>query len=32
VQLGLTAEQRELKDELRHYFVRLVDEVEGSDG
>jgi alkylation response protein AidB-like acyl-CoA dehydrogenase len=30
VELDLTAEQRELKDELRDYFVRLVDEVEGS--
>ena len=28
--LALTAEQAELKDELRAYFVRLVDEVEGS--
>ena len=33
MELGLTAEQQELKDELRHYFVRLVDEVEGlKDG
>ena len=32
MELGLTAEQLELKDELRHYFVRLVDEVEGSEG
>ena len=32
MELGLTAEQQELKDELRHYFVRLVDEVEGSEG
>ena len=30
MELDLTAEQRELKDELRDYFVRLVDEVEGS--
>jgi alkylation response protein AidB-like acyl-CoA dehydrogenase len=30
VDLELTAEQLELKDELRAYFVRLVDEVEGS--
>jgi alkylation response protein AidB-like acyl-CoA dehydrogenase len=30
VELGLTAEQHELKDQLRAYFVRLVDEVEGS--
>ena len=30
MELELTAEQRELKDELRDYFVRLVDEVEGS--
>ena len=28
--LALTAEQTELKDELRSYFVRLVDEVEGA--
>ena len=28
--LALTAEQSELKDELRSYFVRLVDEVEGA--
>ena len=32
MELGLTAEQQELKDELRHYFARLVDEVEGSEG
>jgi alkylation response protein AidB-like acyl-CoA dehydrogenase len=32
VELGLTAEQQDLKDELRAYFVRLVDEVEGSVG
>ena len=31
MELGLTAEQLELKDELRSYFVGLVDEVEGSD-
>ena len=30
MQLALTAEQEELKDELRAYFVRLVDEVEGT--
>jgi hypothetical protein len=30
MQLALTAEQEELKDELRSYFVRLVDEVEGT--
>ena len=30
MELELTAEQRELKDELRDYFVRLVEEVEGS--
>jgi alkylation response protein AidB-like acyl-CoA dehydrogenase len=30
MQLGLTAEQEELKDELRSYFVGLVDEVEGT--
>jgi hypothetical protein len=30
MELGLTAEQQELKDQLREYFVRLVDEVEGS--
>ncbi|MGP0032092.1 MAG: acyl-CoA dehydrogenase family protein [Acidimicrobiales bacterium] len=30
--LELTAEQLELKDELRHYFVRLVEDVEGSKG
>jgi hypothetical protein len=29
VQLALTPDQVELKDELRSYFVRLVDEVEG---
>ena len=29
--LGLTAEQQDLKDEIRAYFVRLVDEVEASD-
>jgi alkylation response protein AidB-like acyl-CoA dehydrogenase len=28
--LALTAEQEELKSELRSYFVRLVDEVRGS--
>jgi len=28
--LGLTAEQHQLKNELRQYFVRLVDEVESS--
>src|SRR5471030_1557065 len=28
--LGLTAAQRELKEEVRAYFVRLVDEVEGT--
>ncbi len=32
MQLALTPEQEELKDELRAYFVRLVDEVEGTDG
>ena len=32
MELGLTAEQQDLKDELRAYFVRLVDEVEGSVG
>jgi alkylation response protein AidB-like acyl-CoA dehydrogenase len=30
MQLALTAEQEELKDELRSYFADLVDEVEGS--
>ena len=30
VDLGLTAAQHELKDELRQYFARLVEEVEGS--
>jgi 3-oxocholest-4-en-26-oyl-CoA dehydrogenase alpha subunit len=30
VELGLTAAQHELKDELRQYFARLVEEVEGS--
>ena len=30
MQLDLTAEQEELKDQLRSYFVRLVDEVEGT--
>jgi 3-oxocholest-4-en-26-oyl-CoA dehydrogenase alpha subunit len=30
MQLALTPEQEELKDELRAYFVRLVDEVEGT--
>jgi 3-oxocholest-4-en-26-oyl-CoA dehydrogenase alpha subunit len=31
--LGLTAAQQELKDEVRQYFVRLVDEVEAeADG
>jgi alkylation response protein AidB-like acyl-CoA dehydrogenase len=30
VYLTLTAEQHELRDELREYFVRLVAEVEGS--
>ena len=30
MELGLTAGQQDLKDELRAYFVRLVDEVEGS--
>ena len=29
--LALTAEQMDLKDELRSYFVRLVDEVEGAE-
>ena len=29
MQLALTEEQEALKDELRSYFVRLVDEVEG---
>ena len=29
--LSLTNEQQDLKDELRAYFVRLVDEVQGSD-
>src|SRR5664280_2507462 len=28
--LALTGRQQELKDELRSYFVRLVDEVEGT--
>ena len=28
--LALTGQQQELKDELRSYFVRLVDEVEGT--
>ena len=28
--LALTAEQQALKDELRSYFVRLVDEAEGA--
>jgi alkylation response protein AidB-like acyl-CoA dehydrogenase len=31
VYLSLTNEQQDLKDELRAYFVRLVDEVQGSD-
>jgi alkylation response protein AidB-like acyl-CoA dehydrogenase len=31
MQLALTTEQEELKDELRSYFVRLVDEVEGTE-
>ena len=31
MELELTAEQQDLKDELRAYFVRLVDEVEGSN-
>jgi 3-oxocholest-4-en-26-oyl-CoA dehydrogenase alpha subunit len=30
MQLALTAEQQELKDEVRSYFVDLVHEVEGS--
>jgi len=30
VELGLTPEQQELKDQLRAYFVRLVEEVEAS--
>ncbi|HEY6624220.1 MAG TPA: acyl-CoA dehydrogenase family protein [Acidimicrobiales bacterium] len=30
MQVALTAEQEELKDELRSYFADLVDEVEGS--
>jgi alkylation response protein AidB-like acyl-CoA dehydrogenase len=30
MQLAFTAEQEELKDELRSYFADLVDEVEGS--
>ena len=30
MQLALTAEQKELKDEVRSYFVDLVREVEGS--
>jgi 3-oxocholest-4-en-26-oyl-CoA dehydrogenase alpha subunit len=30
VDLGFTPDQQELKKELRAYFVRLVDEVEGS--
>ncbi len=30
--LGFTKEQQELKEEVRDYFVRLVDEVEGSGG
>jgi alkylation response protein AidB-like acyl-CoA dehydrogenase len=30
MQLALTAEQEDLKAELRSYFVRLVDEVEGD--
>jgi len=30
VELGFTKEELELKDEVREYFVRLVEEVEGS--
>jgi 3-oxocholest-4-en-26-oyl-CoA dehydrogenase alpha subunit len=30
MELGFTAAQQELKDEVRAYFVRLVEEVEGS--
>ena len=30
MELGLTPEQQELKDQLRAYFVRLVEEVEAS--
>ena len=32
MELGFTKEQQELKDEVREYFVRLVDEVEGAKG
>jgi alkylation response protein AidB-like acyl-CoA dehydrogenase len=32
MELGFTAAQLELKEEVRAYFVRLVDEVEGSVG